>query len=391
MSKLRIGVFGLWRGMTFVNILKDFDNAEVVALLDKDENRMNEAKKACCEDVKLCRDFDELLDCSLDGVLLCNHFHEHTEYAIRALERGVAVFSECTAAVTMKGCVELCETVEKTGGKYMLAENYPFSAALLEMERLQKEGSMGRILYAEGEYNHTATREGLQGLTPSKYHWRAYLPRTYYVTHSLGPLMHITKQNPVQVSAFAVHSKVLEEYDDFRHNVDAFAMMNCITEDGALFRFTGCAHMGSPSGYRVCGEYGSAETGRTLGGQVNLTYHSWCVPEGKTGSQTYTPTFASHNEAAAKTGHGGSDFWSVYNFIDYILNDNVPFFDVYRGCCMSAVGILGWRSCLENGKVYQIPDFKDADARNAWRDDDLTPFPDENGNTTLPCAVPWKK
>ena len=53
---------------------------------------------------------------------------------------------------------------------------------------------------------------------------------------------------------------------------------------------------------------------------------------------------------------------------------------------MSAVAIYGWRSCLENGRVYNIPDFRDKAQRDAVRNDDLTPFPDENGNNiTLPC------
>ncbi len=391
MSNIRIGVFGLWRGLTFVKALKSFEDVEIVALLDRDEKRINGALPYCSPDVKVCRDFDELLDCELDGVLVCNYFHEHVEYAIKALRRGVAVFSECTSAVTMKDCVRLCEAVEQTGGKYMIAENYPYTAALLEMERLQQGGTLGRVLYAEGEYNHTGPREELQRLTPGNDHWRAYLPRTYYVTHSLGPLMHITKQAPVQVSAFAVHSKVLEEYEDFRHNVDAFAMMNCITDDGALFRFTGCAHMGSKSGYRICSEYGSTETGRSLGSQVNVTYHGWCIPEDGYATQTYTPHFRSHASDAAKAGHSGGDFWTLFHFINYIKDGTEPFFDVYRGCCMSAVGILGWRSCLENGKVYKIPDFRIKEERDLWRDDDLSPFPDENGNQTLPSAVPWKK
>ncbi len=297
------------------------------------------------------------------------------------------MFSECTAAVTMKDCVRLTECVERTGCKYMLGENYPFSAPLLEMERLVKEGTMGRILYAEGEYNHTGPREELKVLTPGKYHWRAYMPRTYYLTHSLGPLMHVTGQMPKQVSAFAVHSEVLQAYDDFRHNHDAFAMMTCMTDGGALFRFAGCAHMGSASGYRFAGEYGSCETGRTLGNQVNLTYHHWCVPEGKRDSQTYTPTFLEHAEDAERAGHGGSDFFTVLNFKKYLLEEETPFFDVYRAVCMSAVAILGWRSALENGKVYAIPDFRSKAERDAWRDDDLTPFPDENGNVTLPCAT----
>lgn len=390
MGKVKLGVFGLWRGGSFVEVISTLDNAVVHAICDKDESLVEAALKIC-PDAIVCKDFDALLDSGIEAVVLVNYFNEHAQFAIRAMKRGIHVFSECTSAATMKDCVELCETVDETGCKYMLGENYPFTAANLEAERVQLGGTLGKILYAECEYNHTADRAGLEHLTPFPYHWRAWMPRTYYLTHSLGPLMHITKQMPVQVSAFAVHSDVLEQYDDFRHNYDAFAMMNCMTDGGALFRFTGCAHMGSPSGgMRVCGEYGSVETGRALGGDIMLHYHEWTTPEGEDSHKVYTPVWTENGELAEKAGHGGGDFWTLYNFLEYILNDKEPFFDVYRGCCMSAVAILGWRSCLENGKVYQIPDFKDKAQRDAWRHDDLTPFPDENGNVTLPCAVPKK-
>ena len=77
----------------------------------------------------------------------------------------------------------------------------------------------------------------------------------------------------------------------------------------------------------------------------------------------------------------------VRNFVDYITKDVEPFFNVYRGCAMSAVGILAWRSCMEDGQTYYIPDFRDPEARAKIRDDVLTPFPDETGNVTLPCAI----
>ena len=386
MKQLKIGVFGLWRGGSFLSIINSLDNAVVTAVCDKDEDKVAVALKIC-PDAVVCADFDALLDSGIEAVLLCNYFHQHASYAIAAMKRGIHVFSECTAGATMKECVELCECVEETGCKYMLAENYPFSAALLEAKRLTDEDCFGRILYAEGEYNHTGPREMLRHLTPFPHHWRGWLPRTYYVTHSLGPLMHITGQMPIQVSAFAVHSDVLEQYDDFRHNYDAFAMMSCMTDGGALFRFTGCAHMGSHSGYRIVGEKGSCETGRSLGGNLNVVYHDWLKPEGKPENEIYAPAWVANGELAEKAGHGGGDFWTLFNFVNCVLNDEPVFFDVYRGCCMSAVAILGWRSCMENGKVYPIPDFKDKAQRDLWRDDDLTPFPDESGNVTLPCAT----
>jgi hypothetical protein len=118
-----------------------------------------------------------------------------------------------------------------------------------------------------------------------------------------------------------------------------------------------------------------------------VTYHSWTTPEGKPTSETYAPSWTANGELAERAGHGGGDFWTVYNFVNYVLNDEPVFFDVYRGCCMSAVAILAWRSCMENGKVYAIPDFRDKAQRDLWREDDLTPFPDEDGKVTLPCAT----
>lgn len=385
MKTIRIGIYGLWRGASFLGPLGDMEGVRVAALCEKDEGRLKYALERC-PGAKTCRDYEELLESGIDGVLLCNYFPEHAKCAIQAMERGIAVFSECTSAPTLAECVALVETAERTGAKYMIAENYPFSAAMLEMKRLVDGGSLGRILYAEGEYNHTAPRDELAALTPGKYHWRAWLPRTYYVTHTLGPLMHVTGQMPVKVNAFAVHSEVQEQYD-FRHNCDAFAMMNCITDGGALFRFTGCAAMASRSGYRFVGENGSCETGRTLGSQVNLSYHPWLVPEGGHVSSTYAPSWPAQARLAERAGHGGGDFWTVYNFVEYLRGGPTPFFDVYRGALMSAVGILAWRSCLENGRTIALPDFRRKEDRDAIRDDNLTPFPDENGHATLPCAA----
>lgn len=98
----------------------------------------------------------------------------------------------------------------------------------------------------------------------------------------------------------------------------------------------------------------------------------------------------SNKELAEKAGHGGGDFWVVYYFIEALKNGTTPYFDVYKSVAMSAVGILGWRSCLENGKEYVIPDFKNEEERALYENDDLSPFPDENGIASLPCSIKFK-
>ena len=43
---------------------------------------------------------------------------------------------------------------------------------------------------------------------------------------------------------------------------------------------------------------------------------------------------------------------------------------------MSAIGICGWLSALENGREVEIPDFADKQAREKFRSYDLAPYPE---------------
>ena len=375
MKKIRVGLFGLWMRSNFYKICESFEDVEVVAVCDRDGKRMENFLKNRPEyKGKVFYNFDEFIDCGLDAVFLLNYFHEHDIFAKKALEKGIHVLSEISAAPTMKRCVELCEAVEASGCIYCLGENYPFSAAGYEMKKLVNEGTFGRILYAESEYNHPSSYKDMLGMCPGDYHWRRYIPTTYYVNHTLGPLMYFTEQRPVKVAGFAVQSYWLTDEFDFLKTNDAFGMMNIYTDDGALWRLPACAKMAAPSGTRLCGEFGSVETGRSLGGDLFVYYGGWCIPEGKERTRRYTPVFDENAEDANNAGHSGGDYWVAYNFFKAIRTNTQPFFDVYKGCEMAAVGILAWRSVLNNSQIFDIPDFRNKEEREKYRDDDLNPF-----------------
>ena len=220
------------------------------------------------------------------------------------------------------------------------------------------------------------------------------MPRTYYVTHALGPIMYSTKTEPKYVSARAVHSELLYGIKDWRHNYDGCGIMFCEMDNGMIARFTGCTAMASDySRYRVAGDVASVETGGHIGdNKVRLFYFEHTKPENEARESITTADLDGLGErakAAKKAGHGGGDYWIVQHMIDYFADGKEPFFDVYRAVKMSATAILGWRSCLNHGENFRIPDFRIPEERNTVRDDDLTPFPDENGNgITLPCAMP---
>jgi len=398
MEKVRIGVFGARRGANYAQIFaKLTDRFDLVAICDKDIETLKTAEKF--PGTPVFADFDSFLtygkENGMNAVFLANYFYEHTPFAIKCMEAGMDVISECTAASTLKECVELVEAVERTGRKFMLAENYPFAAPNLEMNKFAASGKMGKVVYAEGEYNHSGPAAGLRALSASSpYHWRCYLPRTYYLTHAMGPLMFATGSMPEYVSARASTSPMLHELvGDSRHNCDCTAIMFCEMSNGMIARFTGCTAMASDySRYRLVGEKASVETTGVVGGGVRKMYFAHTKPEDEPQETNYVVSqgdFGDYGKIAASGGHGGGDTWVSLRMYDYFVKGVDPFFDVYRSVAMSATAILGWKSALNHGENFRIPDFKNPADREAARKDTDTPFPDANGEgATLPPCLP---
>ena len=389
-KEIRIGVFGAWRGRAYMKALNFIDNARVTAICDKMPDRIEEAKKHCDPDVAVYRDFDEFISSGkFDAVFLCNYFHEHAEFAIKALECGIHVFSETMAASTMALCVALCRAVEKSGCVYMLAENYPFTRECLEIKRLYEGGTLGEVRFAEGEYVHPMSpEESWKYKNPDihgEFHWRRYLPVTYYSSHALAPLMYITGTMPKYVVGMAAPESPENVERYHRLGTDSVGVMLLQMDNGAVFRINGSSHI-APKGnwYRISCSEGGAETLRGESKKVRLAYNSWSVPEGAEPSSTYEAKWASDGEIADQNGHGGGDYWVVREFIESIRKGNSGRLDVYHAVAMSAVAILGWRSVLNSSKRYAIPDFTRESRRRKWENDNLTPFPSADAPATLP-------
>ena len=130
---------------------------------------------------------------------------EPTSTAVPApidVDGGDLNFAEAVAMRVTPSVVSIA--VEQSGKVYMLAENYPFTRFNLELRRLYRSGEIGRVTYAEGEYNHPIEPEGINALSPGLNHWRNWLPSTYYCTHALAPLIHITDTMPVAVNGLSI-------------------------------------------------------------------------------------------------------------------------------------------------------------------------------------------
>ena len=188
MKKIKVGVFGVGRGS---DLAKNFMllNCDIVALCDNNKERMDKALEKLGKDIPAYDDFDKFIEHDMDVVILANYFHEHAPYAIKCMEKGIHVYSECISNGTMAEGVELLRASEKSNSIFFLAENYPQMLFNREIYNVCKGGTLGKILYAHGEYNHPGNPKNAGFAKSYNYfekHWRNFAPRTYYVTHSLG-------------------------------------------------------------------------------------------------------------------------------------------------------------------------------------------------------------
>ena len=383
---IRVGVIGVGRGQSFMRAAAA-TGMQLVAICDTWEERLNQAAQEL--GVSVYTDYDAFLEHDLDAVVLANYFHEHAPFAVKALEAGKHVMSECAACHTLAEGVALARAVEKSGKIYMFAENYPYMVYNQEMRRLYQEGVVGTFKYGEGEYVHPDPADVKLARSCGINHWRNWVPATYYCTHSIAPVMYITDTRPVKVNGFVVPY----DYDDATQTMhvnrsDTCAVIICRMDNDAVMKSLHGGLRGHGNYVRIHGNKGLMENCRHGDKQrLRLWREPWEKSKGEPVETVYSPDFPVHHEEATRTGHGGGDFFTSYHFAEAIRSGEPPYLDVYRGIDMSIVGILAWRSALNDSAPIDVPDFRQEAIRQQYEDDHWSPDPTRQIDDQPPCSL----
>jgi predicted dehydrogenase len=404
MRKIKIGVLGGGRGSSMINYCKKADNAELVAICDKlpevIEHQKSIAKEQGYENITYYYDFDEFLKHDMDAVVLANYAHEHTPFAIKCMRAGKHVFSEVLPAQTMKEAVELIETVEETKMIYAYGENYCFMAAPFEMKKQYKSNRIGELEYAECEYIHNC-----ESIWPSitygeADHWRNKMYSTFYCTHSIGPIIHATGLRPVKVSGFE-GANFERQYRTGAQSAN-FGIEMITLENGAIIKSIHGNLYKDSIWYCMYGSKGRMESARedSENGKFRRIYINADEFSGEYAEravETYEP-FKKDEGKLEAYGHGGSDYISMYNFIEKILgNKDADTIDVYEAMDMFLPGLFAYRSILADGAPMEIPNLRDKNERKKWKNDtactdaavagDMLLPPSKNGWADIPKEV----
>jgi len=392
MKKVRIGVIGVGRGKSMIRYCAAVDNAQVVAICDKWAEGLDMMKKKMTgHDIAYYTDYDEFLRHDMDAVVLANYATEHGTYAVKLLDSGRHVLSEVLPTETMAQAVALCEAVERSGKVYAYAENYCYMQHAFEMWRRYKAGEIGEAVYMEGEYVHDCASIWPRITYGERNHWRNLLTPNFYCTHSCGPMITMSGLRPVQVVGFELPQGI----DMLSVGAQKGAAVEMITfENGAVGKSLHGDLKRTPSSYNYVfyGQNGMMESDRFAHNHDTLSVYSEIgKPFGKgVWEERFVPPHFIEPELAAKVKtHGGSDFYPTHFFIKKILGDPVGeewSIDVYKALDMSICGLLGYRSVLAGNKPMKIPNFRNKEEREPYRNDNACTNPAIAGDQLLPIT-----
>lgn len=374
-KKLKIGVVGLKRGQIHaLNAIKA-SNVELTAICDIDKERADSIKKSFPDSVKVYYNHKELCeDSNVDAVVMATPIDVHAETVIDALNAGKHVLSEVIVATTIDDIYRIGEAIKKSKKKYMMAENYCYIRPLLIVENLIKNGKFGEIYYAESDYlkdfqEYNPNFPNIGGWRQKTYFGRKGHP---YITHSLGPLLHIMKEKIKTVSAMAAG-----------HSFDMVADNTCTlmleTDKGHLIRLR--SSFVSPRPDQVTYYSFTGENGCYQAPQGPTDYHKifingecqrggWNSPGGwknvyeyKDYADSKWKKFWNINEYEGKLDN---DTYELYDsgalmmleeFADCVLNDKPVPISFEDAANWTAAGLISADSVNAGSKPLDVPDF----------------------------------
>jgi predicted dehydrogenase len=373
MKPLKIGLLGAGgnnvgdaRGLHHARHLAALDAGTIVAVCDIVASAAE--RSAAQLNAAAYTDYDKFLRHGMDLVIIATPDPLHAQQAAQALEAGVGVVSEVPAATTVDDARRLVQAYRKAGGFYMLLENYGYRDENELIRRMVQAGQFGEVYFGEGEYLHDC--RGLNRFPDGSLTWRGRSFSGYvYIWHSLRPLLYILDDRPKRITAMGtMQPGRLEAEINIYDNVVSLIE----TAAGRLLKIR--VDIVSPRPhlmdyYAVQGTKGSFEGTRGFGDPARVWLEALEPADrpGKSGPSVswrplaefeaeYIPDRMAARAEAARTGHGGSDYWTMKAFADAFRRGDSSPVDVFRALDCSMPGPLALASVMAGGAPIEVPD-----------------------------------
>lgn len=359
MKRLRFGLVGVGRGSGYGKLVADSDACEVVSCCDASSDALATFQRELGLPDSACfTDHDRFLSGpAMDAVFVGTPIPAHADQTVKALEAGCHVLSEVTAALTVKDCTRIVEAVRRTGRRYMMAENCCYWHFVREWERMVGAGRIGDVFYSECEYLHPLPGQIVDAAT-GRYFWRAQRAPLHYCSHSLGPILQITKDRVVRAMGLGSGHRVAPEHQVIGTIDIQVALFQ--TARGAiikLLRTSIAPRVPHMHYYMLQGTKGYIETDRKgpLRGQL------YVKGEMDTSMDIECPlSDPALPQSARAGGHGTSEYLLLDDFVASLRSGRKPPIDEVRAMELTLPGIVAHESAMAGGVWMDVPSFAES-------------------------------
>jgi len=399
-EKVRVGIIGLGnRGNGLIEMFKwlvEHNKAEIVALSDIDEKKVEKAKEKLGEWQKLkpktyfkdAEDWKNLAkQDDIDLLLTATPWELHTPMAVFGMNHGKHVATEVPIAYTLMDCWEIIQTAERTQKHCIMLENCCFNDEELFVLNMIQKGVFGDLTHTEGAYLHDL-RAHLLSQDYYKDQWRIqhHTERNgnLYTTHGLGPIgfylnigrgdtfSHLTSMSSRELNLSQTAKAKQSPHTAIQCGDMNMTMIKTALGKSILLQFD--VHTGRPYS-RINKVVGTKAVhdgypSRLFIDQEELAFwgHKWLPEEEyKNYRSKYTHPLITKLKTISedyKQGHGGMDFVMIYRLIT-CLNLGLPLdINLYDGVMWSAVTPISELSVASNSLSIPFPDF----TNGAWKE-----------------------
>lgn len=369
-KRINIAVIGLGFGAEFIPIYQKHPNANIMAICQRNEGRLNEIGDAFGIE-KRYPSYDELLlDKEIDAVHINTPIPDHAIQSIKALKAGKHVACTVPMATTVKECEEIVRLTKETGLTYMMMETVVYAREFLFMKELYEKGELGKLQFLKA--SHQQDMDGWPNYWPG-------LPPMHYATHCVGPILGLIRGQAEYVSCFG-SGTIRKELHHHYNSPYAVETAHIKFKDSDLSAHVYRSLFDVARQYRESFEvYGSKKSVEwpLIEGEP-LVVHTAKRPEPEIPEKVHCPGYAhllpepirrfttkgvydtdehQHLSFIQGAGHGGSHPHLVHEFLTALVEKRAPYPDAVQSANITCVGILAHESAMQGGKIMNLPEF----------------------------------
>lgn len=365
---IKAAIVGLGFGAEFIPIYQLHPNAELVAICQRDQEKLDAVGDHFRVEGRTTEFHDILADKSVDLVHINTPIPDHGWMSIAALKAGKHVLCTVPMATSLAECRTIVNLVRKTGLKYMMAETVIYAREFLFVKELCDRGELGRIQFLQA--SHQQDMDGWPNYWPG-------LPPMHYATHCVGPCLGLQRSEAESVSCLG--SGTIRK-DLIKHYRSPFAVESChITlKDSDVGARIHRSLFDTARQYRESFDvYGSKKSFEwpLIEGEKPVL-HVAKRKEAEIPERVQVPDFAhllpvpiqrfttrgvydeddhQHLSFTQGAGHGGSHPHLVHEMVSALVTDRDPYPNAIQSANITGVGILAHLSALAGGRVLKLP------------------------------------